>query len=120
MVAISIMGIAIVTIVTSMGAGILLSTRHRQQANAHTALVSSAEWVKAQEFAPCPASYSPPAMNGYQATTSVAYTDDTGATVACGDATIQVVTITVPAPSGYAPSVSVVKRTTAYDNIPSP
>jgi hypothetical protein len=62
MVAIAIMGIAVVTIVSAMGAGILLSTRHRQQTTAGTVLVSAAEWVKARPYdTNCPASYSPPA-----------------------------------------------------------
>jgi hypothetical protein len=112
MVAIAIMGIAVVTIVTAMGAGILLATRHRQQTTANTVLVTAAEAVKASDFdTNCPATYSPPGKSGYSVATSVAYLDDAGATVDCSTGPpLQKVTVTVTGPDGFVTSVDVVKR----------
>ena len=78
-------------------------------------LVSAAEWVKNQTFnTNCPATYVPPGQSGYSVSASIAYLDDTGAAVACSATTnLQVVTVSVHAPSGYVTDVSVVKRNTA-------
>jgi type II secretory pathway pseudopilin PulG len=115
MVAIAIIGIAVVVIVGSMAAAIALSTRHRQETTAGTVLLSSAEWVKGQPFdTGCPAKYAPPGGNGYSVATSVTYLDDSGTAAACSSTTnLQVVKVTVTAPSGYHTSVDVVKRNSA-------
>jgi hypothetical protein len=114
MVTISIMAIAVVTIVSSMAVAILLSSRHREQSTAGTLLVSAAEWVKDRVYDPaCPAAgyASPPGATGFTVAASVAYLDDSGASVACDDTVhLQRVTVTVTSPTGYATHVDVVKR----------
>jgi hypothetical protein len=119
MVTISIMAVAVITIVSSMAAGILLSSRHQEQSKAGTLLVSAAESIKNQEFdSSCPpASYNPTAgvsvPSGYSVSSSVSYLDSSGATANCTDnpsPALQKVTITVGTPAGYTTHVDVVKR----------
>jgi type II secretory pathway pseudopilin PulG len=117
-VAIAILGIAVVTIVSAMGAGILLSDRHRQQTTAGTVLDSAAEWEKSQPYdTNCPASYTvptPPAKTGFPVAVTVTYLDDSGATVSCSsDTALQAVALNVTSPSGFVSSVTVVKRNSA-------
>jgi hypothetical protein len=117
MVTISILSIAVITIVSAMAAGILLSSRHREQSTANTVLVSAAESIKGQDYdTSCPATaYNPTSgvtvPSGYSVGMSVNYIDDTGATVACSNTvTLQRITVTVNTPTHYVTSVDVVKR----------
>jgi type II secretory pathway pseudopilin PulG len=117
LVTIAILGIAVVTIVASMAAAIALSTRHRQQASAATALVHAAESIKdntANPYVACPATYTAAAgPSGYAVTaTPVQYWDGSAFVSSCPgtDLKIQKVTVTVVAPGGYKTNVDVVKR----------
>jgi hypothetical protein len=109
-----------------MAVGIRMSTVHREQTTANTALVSVADAVKSQGSATgcattydvngaiTAAGYSVP--TGYSATSPapIAYLDDSGAAVACNDTTkLQRVTVTVTAPRGFVASVDVVVRDNA-------
>jgi type II secretory pathway pseudopilin PulG len=117
LVTIAIIGIAVVTIVSSMAAAIALSTAHRQQASAGTVLVQAAESIKnntANPYAPCPATYTPATgPTGYTVTaTPVEYWNGTAFQGSCpsSDLKIQKVTVKVVAPGGYTTKVDVVKR----------
>jgi prepilin-type N-terminal cleavage/methylation domain-containing protein len=80
LIAIAILGIAIVSILGGMGTSIFASDRHRKLADANTILVSAAEqvkssntgWIKcASSASPVPAGYNPPTgyLNAAQSVT---------------------------------------------------
>jgi hypothetical protein len=138
MVAIAILGIAIVTIVGSMAAAIGLSSLHRRQASAATVLVAAADAVKSKPYVACTTAtapdYSlgnadvefPPGFSASNVTVgnvrmvTIDPTSGAATTGACPgiDTNVQVVTVTVSkaASKGYiegsdtAVSVDVIKR----------
>ncbi len=121
--AVAILGIAVVSIVTAMGTSIIGTDHHRKQAQAHTVLLSAVDVVKSQAYQSCATagSYAPatgvtlPA--GWTASVvsvqSVTYWN--GSTFAASpcvpDPKLQLVKVQVATPDGRATeSVSVVKR----------
>jgi len=124
LVAIAIVGIAVVVIVGSMAAAIGLSTQHRQQATGSTLLTSAADAVKSTGYLPCSPTapdYSPALgtvtiPSGYTVTVNnVRSLDTTGASVPCPstDTKLELVTVSVKNPSGVTTSVDVTKRTSS-------
>jgi type II secretory pathway pseudopilin PulG len=126
LVAVAILGIAVVAIITAMGTSVLVSTLHREQSQATAVLVSAAEAVKSPTVAAAPCgspttAYTTAAATvtrptGWAApTVAVRYWDGDSFELACsGTATtrrLQQVTVTVKSPDGRTKeSVSVVKR----------
>ena len=113
--AISIMGIAVVTILGAMGTSIFISDLNRKQANAQTILRSAAESIKAASYVACPSpDYPvPPPPSGYQSTYQLqAYDDGTGTWSApCASSVLQRIAIHVTSTDGRASeSLQIVKR----------
>ena len=123
LVAIAIVGIAVVVIVGSMAAAIGLSTQHRQQATGSTLLNSAADAVKSKPYVSC----SPTAPDyslvpgdgvtipsGYTVTVNnVRALDTAGAAAACPpapDTKLELVTVSVKNPSGVVTTLDVTKR----------
>jgi prepilin-type N-terminal cleavage/methylation domain-containing protein len=121
--AVAIIGIAVVSIVGAMGTSIIGTDRHRKQAQAHTVLLSAVDSVKSQTYVPCATagSYTPatgvtlPAgwTASYVTVQSVTYWNGLtfGPSACSPDPKLQLVKVQVATPDGRATeSVSVVKR----------
>ena len=128
LITITIVGIAFTGILAGLATAINLSGRHRGQANADVVLVSAAESVKSQAYAPCPGvtttSYNPTQgvtlPSGWAASnieiTSVKKWNGTAFVASCpaADGNLQLVTITATTPDNKSTeSVEVVKRKTS-------
>jgi len=123
LIAMSIMGVAVVAIMAGLGTGIRTSAQHRAQATAGTLLASAAEAVKGFDFDDtCPATYAVTASDvtlpvGWPITTiaitGVRYWDGSAFTGTCtAGHKLQEVTIVVTSPPDIVVSeqVAVVKR----------
>jgi len=124
LVAVAIMGIAVVAIISALGTAIRFSSLHSSQAYADNVLVSAADSVRSQSYVACPgvstSSYSPSQNvtfpSGWSAS-NVAVTAVTGwngsSFAACSstDKKLELVTVTATSPfDGSASSIDVVKR----------
>jgi len=114
--AVAILGIAVVGIISGLGTTILGANLHRAQATGGTSLVTAVENLKTQTFQACPAVYAaltPPA--GWTQSVTVQYWDSSTSSYgdACPslDATLEKVTVALTSPNGkVTESVDVIKR----------
>jgi len=114
LVAVSILGIAVVTLTGGIGTAILGSDIHRKQATSETLVRSAAESMKAVTYSPCPASYPVPSVpTGFSAATTVSYWNGTAFAGTCPtpDTGLQRISISISSSDGRATeSVDILKR----------
>jgi len=110
---VTVMGIAVVSVLFALGAGIAFSNTHRSQANAGVAVTAAAEAVKGATPVACPINNRTygGALSG--ATLPSGWTSSNLAitSTACDGLGLQTITITATAPDGRASTtVQVIKR----------
>jgi type II secretory pathway pseudopilin PulG len=121
LVAMGILAIAITVIVASMATAIALASRHREQAEASTYLVTAVENVKRADYAACDGAPSYDANaprpldlpKGWTVDAShVQALDESGHVADCptSDTKLEQVLVTITGPTGYRVQTTVVKR----------
>jgi type II secretory pathway pseudopilin PulG len=112
LITISILGIAVVAILTGLATAIRLSGAHRDQADAEVIVAAGAESLKQLEYAPCASSYPLSHQSWSLTVTSVKTWDGSAFGDPCSPAaTLQLVTIRAASPDGESvETLDVVKR----------